>query len=440
MIRSAHPDDSASRWLTRVDEAWRALRPARRSVAAWTLLAIGTLPVLSRLFIGGASADVETYRRGAEALVQGARVYGEVAFEYPVYALLWCLAPYAVSHDPGTFLIAFGLEMWFLDAAIKAALLWHGVRARQGLRDLAPFVVYSLGSAALGPLLLRRYDLAPAAISFAAVLATAAGWPLTSGALVAFGAGTKVYPIVLLPVLAAIEWRRGRLGRFVVGAALATIPALLAAAWIPWWRFAAFHADRGLQVESLPASLIWALHFAGVPATWARVKTAHEVLGPMAAAVLTPARLLWGAVSLAAVGAATLTAVRLGGRRDPTGAAVSLPHVATLALLPITAFVASNVVLSPQFMLWLLPLAALVLFAPPGASAGPTTLPAPARRAARCIFVATLLVPAFYPSREYIDGLGLWRTAVLLLRNGLLIYATGCLWIAVRTMRRAQGG
>jgi hypothetical protein len=104
-------------------------------------------------------------------------------------------------------------------------------------------------------------------------------------------------------------------------------------------------------------------------------------------------------------------------------------------LLPIAAFVATNTVLSPQFHLWLLPLAALVLSTPlqdREIAREPASAPAEALRAAWCMVAATLIVPVFYPSREYSTGLGLWRTAVLVLRNGLLIYATVCLWAGVR--------
>jgi len=67
----------------------------------------------------------------------------------------------------------------------------------------------------------------------------------------------------------------------------------------------------------------------------------------------------------------------------------------------------------------------------------PAGVPPEALRAAWCIVAATLIVPVFYPSREYAAGLGLWRTAVLVLRNGLLIYATVCLWAGVRKLGRA---
>ncbi len=124
--------------LAQANKAWLALSPAQRSLAGWLLLAVTTLPVLSRQLIGQTGGDVRIYFRVADAFFQGGRVYREVAFEYPVYALLWCLPPRLFSHDLESYRLAFGLEMWMFDAAIKAALVWYGVRARQGIRDLLP--------------------------------------------------------------------------------------------------------------------------------------------------------------------------------------------------------------------------------------------------------------------------------------------------------------
>ena len=163
---------------------------------------------------------------------------------------------------------------------------------------------------------------------------------------------------------------------------------------------------------------------------------AVEVTGPLAAGLVGPGQLLWVVATLVCLASATWTAWRLAS-------AASQPTVGAMAavlLLPIAAFVATNTVLSPQFHLWLLPLAALVLSTPPRGpeiARQPTGVPPEALRAAWCIVAATLIVPVFYPSREYAAGLGLWRTAVLVLRNGLLIYATVCLWAGVRKIGRA---
>jgi hypothetical protein len=110
--------------------------------------------------------------------------------------------------------------------------------------------------------------------------------------------------------------------------------------------------------------------------------------------------------------------------------------MAAVLLLPVAAFVATNTVLSPQFHLWLLPLAALVLSARRHGAAidDSEAVPVEALRAAMCIVVASVIVPVFYPHREYATGLGPARTAVLVLRNLLLLYATFSLWRAVWTI------
>ena len=196
-------------------------------------------------------------------------------------------------------------------------LLWRGIRGRQGFPDLIPFLVYSLGSAALGHLLLMKYDAVPAALSLAAVLAVAGGRPLLGGATVALAAGTKAYPALFIPILAiaAWQWSDRHLRRFVAGVAIAAAPLLLLAAWMPWWKFAAFHGGRGLEVGSLAASVVWALHLAGVDASWALVGTSNEVGGPLASQLLAPARLFWVVSTLACLAMAVAT-MRCGWRRS----------------------------------------------------------------------------------------------------------------------------
>ena len=183
------------------------MSPAARTAAAVLLLAVATLPVLTRQYFGGAARDLTVYMRGVDALLHG-RLYTEAAFEYPPYALIWFLPPYLGSHDLQSFRFAFGLEIWLFDAAIKAALLWRGIRGRQGFPDLIPFFAYSLGSAALGYFLLMRYDAIPGALSLAAALAVTGGRPFLGGATMALAAGTKVYPALFIPVLALVAWRR----------------------------------------------------------------------------------------------------------------------------------------------------------------------------------------------------------------------------------------
>ena len=395
------------------------------------LLAIATLPVLSRQSIGKTQSDLSVYMSGVDALLQG-RLYDGHVFEYPPYALIWFLVPHAwAAGDLERFRWAFGIEIWLFDAAIKAALLWRALRGRDGFPDLVPFFVYSLGSAAVGHVLLMRYDAIPGALSLAGVLAVAGGRPCAGAAVTALAAGTKAYPALFIPILAIVAWQQGRRAcrRFAIGVAAATVPLFVLAGWMPWWNFVAFHDERGLEAGSLVASLIWSLHrFAGVDATWSLVGTSNEVGGPLAGQLLAPARLFWVASTLAALGLAIAGALRMARMRPIPPRASS---IAMLMLLAVVAFVATNTVLSPQFHLWLIPLAALVL-------EDRAALPSPAVRAAWLVFVATMIVPTFFPHRQFGQGLGPALLLLLVLRNVLLVYATISLYRAAAAWGFAQ--
>jgi hypothetical protein len=247
--------------------------------------------------------------------------------------------------------------------------------------------------------------------------------------MAAVAVGTKVYPAVFVPVLAAVAWRRSsRTARqFAIGVGAGLLP-LIALSWsVPWWRFANVHTHRGLEAESLWASALWLSHFAGVPATWELASRWYEVMGPVADRLIAPARVVWATATVGSVVLATWAAWRQKLSSGADADSMTLSVTATLVLLPVTTFVAFSLVLSPQFHLWLAPLAALALFARRRPDTGVGT------GALWCIFFSTFLVPAFFPSPTFDGGLDLGRTFVLVFRNVLLLYAT---WSLLRTAVR----
>jgi hypothetical protein len=395
-------------------------------VALWS---IGTLPFLSRLFWGSTSRELEQYMVLMNTVLDGKRVYVDVPFEYPPYVLAWFAGPTMLADDLGQFRLFFGGLILCLDALIKAALLWTGFRDRHRPPDALPFVMYTLATAALGHIILQRYDVIPAVLSVAAVLALSSGWAAVAGLMAAVAVATKVYPIVFVPVLAAVAWRRSprEARQFAMGVGAGLLP-LIALSWsMPWWRFANVHIHRGLEAESLWASALWLSHFAGVPATWELASRWYEVTGPVADRLIAPARFVWVTATLGSVVLATWAAWRPKLSSGPDADSMTLSITATLVLLPVTTFVAFSLVLSPQFHLWLAPLAALALFARRRPDAGVGT------GALWCIFFSTFLVPAFFPSPTFDGGLDLGRTFVLVFRNVLLLCAT---WSLLRTAVR----
>jgi uncharacterized membrane protein len=395
------------RWDKRIND-WTAAATRRR--AFWSaLLVVSILPFLRFTLPVRMLGDLPVYANAARVLSAGEGLYNPVPFEYPPYALLWFILP--PLEEMSSFRVVFNLEMLALDLAIKIMLLLEGRRQASGVKALLPFAVWSVCGWILEYVFLRRFDLAPAAMTLGAAVLLLRGRFLQSGILISLGIGTKLFPVLLVPAALIAAWRGGRLRRLIAGGLLGLAPLALLAFVFPWWNFARFHAARGLQVESLPAAILWlGQHAAGWPVTWRQMPAWTEVGGPAADAVLPWARALW----LGATALSTLLAAAVFLRREQQ----DYTRQAEALLLPVLAFVAFNIVLSPQYHIWFMPLAALLMV---GRAPKPALI----------LLVATALVPLFYPNRSYTVGLTLAPTLALVTRDLLLIAA----WVLL--VRRA---
>jgi uncharacterized membrane protein len=166
-----------------------------------------------------------------------------------------------------------------------------------------------------------------------ALWAWSRGRPVLSGALVGLGVATKLYPVFLLGALFVVCLRRRELDTFAkaaVSAALAwlvvNLPAMLYG-FDQWKYFWVFNKDRGAELGSL--WLVWS--------------QAGHALSPHQVNV---ASLVWFGLVCVGVLALGLTAPRV-------------PRIAQLAFLVVVGFLTVNKVYSPQYVLWLLPLAVL---------------------------------------------------------------------------------
>lgn len=374
-----------------------------RTLPKVALLVLSMVPLVPTLW-AHAVGDLSVYFEAARAWLAGQTPYAEVRFEYPPYALL-AFAPAAlVSSTLRQFQVAFGLELLVVDVAIRAALLWTA-RARRGAWAYAPFLAYAAVAQLQAFWLYKRFDLLPAGLTLAAVLAVSGGMATRAGAALITGIGMKVYPVVLVPLGLAHSGRNGSLRRFLAGAALAGAPlAALALIW-PLFSAVGFHSARGLQVESLWASVLWLLRdWTGV--SWVHAAASYEVQGGLASAVLRVALVVW----VIGTAAAVLLSVRPVDGPGP-GA------IAERALLPLLALVSLGPVFSPQYVLWIATVAALVV--------------EPKRwRLAVAPLAAAVLTRVIYPAPGYQTGLSPALTSALVLRNLLLV--GGLAWLMTR--------
>lgn len=304
--------------------------------------------------------DVHIYEMWSDYLATNHALPNEESWQYPPGAAFLMLIPRLGVGDFGEMFVG----LMLLCDLIGLVLL--GMLGRRTGNDTGVWV-WLLGMPLLRALPVLRFDLVPTVIVMAALVVIHRR-PAWFGALAGLGAMVKAWPIVVL----FGEWERRRLIRAIV-AALATIVAIFAISAIVFGDQTSFVEEqngRGLQVESV-ATLPWHLRqiVTGEAPNAVLRFGAWEIASPPADAV---ARMLKWATILALAGCAVWWFARArairSGRRDLTDPAVSRDFVFTVVLL----LVVTSRVLSPQYVIWLLGLASVVL------TAGSTRLARPA--------------------------------------------------------------
>ncbi|MFI1563657.1 glycosyltransferase family 87 protein [Streptomyces sp. NPDC020490] len=179
-----------------------------------------------------------------------------------------------------------------------------------------------------------NWDLLAVALTAAAMLMWSRGRSLAFGVLLGLATAAKLYPVFLLWPLFLLCWRSGRwrefgrgLGGAVVSWLVVNLPVMLFA-WDGWVQFYRFSHDRGVDFGSF-----WLI-------------MAQNSTDPLTTDTVN--NLATALVLLCGVGIAVLTMT-----------APRRPRFAQLAFLIVAAFILTNKVYSPQYVLWLVPLAVL---------------------------------------------------------------------------------
>jgi Glycosyltransferase family 87 len=417
---------------------WLAPRRAPAAVVALWLLTRLTLLVLALnpgLYDGAISGDVRGYGAKVERMFQGELPYRDVAIEYPPGSVPFTLLPALVAGTGAHYRFAFALTMLAVDAVGLLAAFRLG-RATGGRRARVP-LAYVLATAALGPIAYMRFDYVPAVCVLFAAAFTAERRPTAAAAALGFGTAAKLFPAVLAPLLVLglvpmLGWRRAlrrTVPAFTAALLVPVLPALLISARGTFEWVIGYHLDRGVQIESLWSNAILiAHHVIGLPASVGYEFGAFDLLSPWSPG----SKALSGPVTLVALaGVAWLTWQR--ARRDGGIAPAVVPVVFAAGVL---AFILPNRVLSPQYLVWVLPLlAGMVATVDAGqreaASAPPRK--APALRALWYAVVAALLTQVIFPFRyDQLRDLSVFDTGLLTVRNGLLVAAAAAVVAVLR--------
>lgn len=444
-------------WRVRLQEAYTIASP-RTILAAVFLFHTFVFLVLFKLppiYYEGGSDTEKVFWPAAQRIMAGHIPYIDPHFfvEYPPLATAVSVLP-ALFHPTSlrAFDFLFAVEILLVDGA--TLLLVAALAGRIGVTIKGAAVSYGLLIPALGAVSCQRFDLIPAMLVLGATLALAAGRSIPAWLLLCAATLIKLYPVVVLPLFLLYDWRHGRrrgLTAYVLASAAAMLAWLLTAP-ASVLRFVHWESQRGIEIESVQASIVQVLHLAvGLkvstlsPAqafgSWDLVAAPAALLGVLSTLLLVGALVAlyafygrdlglwsWTWSRSAGIPIPSLTLNLTGwGRARPRSALASTDHIRLLlgyGTLVTLVLLLTSKLFSVQFSLWVLPLLAVQ--------------PYDRKRVVFLAFLATVLSQVIFPYFfDPLIAMQPWLVLVLALRNGLLIAIVVLIWRALHREGKA---
>lgn len=384
----------------------------------------------------GFGYDVGLYQTYGRSWGSGQIPYVDFHPEYPPGAIGVFVAAW-LSGGMRSYSDVFAYEMAVFDVLALAGVVAWARRLYPDSAWAGPLLglTYVVFTGALYPVLYTRFDLVPGAlVLLATYFLYVPRQRALGGFLLGLAAAVKLWPLALVPLFGGLSWRRGgwigasKMGIWITFGVLLPAVGIIPYAHERVLEFLDYHAARGIQIESTWASLALALHQMKL----ADVQLVHEFgafhvrgrLGDSLAAITTKATVLLALVPqvvafLGGLGQAADARARLG---------LSAACAATVG------FMIGGKVLSPQYMMWLVPLLVPALQGPLRLAGG-----------LAAAVLTTVVYPYLSPALELqAPGHG-WallsvgtRNLLLVMFYSMLIAACAGRW--KRVMRRPHSG
>jgi hypothetical protein len=397
-------------------------------------------------------SDVTIYQAYGSRMLDGEMPYRDFKMEYPPGASLMFVLPatrvvegasgerlsWAPPNAPARrYYRGFtSLVLLLLAAVVVLTALTLAAMRRSAAATLLSLAVVAFSPLMIGQVVPERFDVLPAALTAAALAASVRGHYRLGGAMLGLGAATKVYPALLVPVLVIVvlRQRRVREALFVAGAAIgsAVVVFLPFAVASLSGTFGSLRDQfrEGLQIESFASSVLVITFHVGEKLPALGLPSPSELSTQPAKAGLT--RLVLGGPGVHATEkvmpvllACALCILMVSLFRSRGDAREDLLRYSAAT---VTIVLVLGTILSPQYVVWLIPLIPLV-----GGRSGTLAI--------LFFVVAAALTNVWIPDGyfEYQDGLPAGPASLLLARN-LALLATGIamLWPVVLSWHRGR--
>ena len=316
------------------------------------------------------SYDIDIYYKYGNLVVSGAMPYQKFNLEYPPVALIFFILPSLIVNFfradlPQGFLILFELQYFFL-TLFFLIIMWKWLQKLQ----LTPkfnrqMWIVTISTLILSCYIFGRFDIGPTLLVTLSFYLIFSNRPTLGGAVLGLGTIAKLYPALFLPLLIMYYWRNKQAKQFTlrlcigfgIACVVTTLPFIIFGL-SGLLSFLQFHSERGLEIESLYSSLIWvSSKLFGLPeistnidhgalnlvSTWS-LGLAHVSTYIVVGGVLVFYAYSWWAS---------------GSRRRKK---LDFEWLLQAAFIITVWFIISNKVLSPQYMIWLLPFVAFLKF------------------------------------------------------------------------------
>jgi uncharacterized membrane protein len=361
------------------------------------------------------ATDVPRYWMYGEAMRHGHVPYRDFEVEYPPGALVAFGLPALFGTSYRAYRIAFEVLMGGFGAGLIVATALAQARLSQQAIRASVFV--GAATIALGPITLGHFDLMPAFFVSAGLAALLWKRPRLSGALIGIAIATKIYAVVLVPLAIAWLWRKhGRRQALQWSAATVVVIGVCFLPFLIEAPSAVYSSIKGqafrpLQLESSAAAALLAAH--QLISTSVGIVFSHSSagLGGTSASLAATATVIAELTLLALI---WITFVR---RRE-----VRNRDLVESSVAAVLAFVTLGKVFSPQFLLWLIPLVALL--GETLAVAGPAM-----------VGVAIVLTRLYFPGR-WRDVIRQESTATWLLVTRDLVLLALLAWLVASIVRK----
>jgi glycosyl transferase family 87 len=302
--------------------------------------------------------DVPLFQQYADRIFGGHLPYRDFVLLYPPGALPAFVVPAwlaGTSVNADRYRVAFQGLMVVCGAIMTILSVVTLSRVTDRRRDiLLGGALLVAAPAVLGWTIVLRYDLWPAVLTAATMLCVVVARYRIGAIFLGLAILAKVYPIVLLPLLAAYAWRNaGRREAALFVGITAGVIALVFAPFLLYDGFgflkgllAAF--DRSLQVESLGAAILFVLHaVAGEHITVQFGGGSHNLVGRLPDLAIN--------IQMYATGVLLLILWIRFARGPADARTLVLASAGAVAI-----YVGLGRVLSDQYVIWLIPLVAMV--------------------------------------------------------------------------------